>query len=102
MAKWLMWITELINVNANINALIILIDFGFRIGELSLEEKNLLLSKINTESYNIVQILQQINVLFSASVYVDKTFVNFVLKEYVLANVITQTQANEIKSNCGL
>lgn len=102
MAKWLMWIKELISVNANVNAIILLVDFGHRIGEISLAEKSELLALVNVSTYDIVEILEQINVLYAASVFVDISFVKLVLREYVLANVITQQKADEIKTTCGL
>lgn len=102
MGKYKELIINLIEINANKTGIIILIDYLVRTNRLNELDKTELLGLIETPTYDIVVEIDKIPTIYNASKYLDPFWVNTFLKQYVLANVITQVKANEIKTACGL
>ena len=102
MGKYKELILNLIEINANKTGIIILIDYLFITNRLSQADKAELLTLLEISTYDIVAEIDKIPTIYNASKYLDPFWVNTFLKQYVIANVITQTKSNEIKTACGL
>jgi len=102
LGKYKELILNLIEINANKTGIIILIDYLFITNRLSQADKAELLTLLEISTYDIVAEIDKIPTIYNASKYLDPFWVNTFLKQYVIANVITQTKSNEIKTACGL
>lgn len=91
----------LINNNSPLTIITLLIDFYFTIGEITNLEKNELLLLVNVETYNINSVIEDLILNHKNNKYLDKITVKYILEEYVLANILTQVRANEIKTALG-
>lgn len=102
MSKYKDLLLNLINLNANKNGVLLLIDFFSITNKITASDKQEFLQLLNESNYDIIALLDYIPTIYHASEYLDEVWLKIILKQYVLANVITQEKANEIKTACGI
>lgn len=90
-------ILSLIENKGDVNGVLVMIDFLFRIGQLNLSDKLelLLLLKIDS-NYDILMYINNITDLYNSSELLDYSLLEDLLDYYKIKSVINQAKVDEI------
>lgn len=98
--KWFEVIKNLIlDSKLSREALVLLVDVGFMIGKLTADMKTELLSDLNTTTYDITMLIDNIASIYEDSDLLDEDMVSIALMQYVRKSIITSEKRMQIISS---